>query len=40
MPTEISEAMCVLKQAIRNKKSEFFRAAEEGKKKILSLLSV
>lgn len=38
MPTEISEAMCVLKQAIRNKKS-FFRAAEEGKKKILSLLS-
>lgn len=34
MPTEISQAMCVLKQTIRNKKSEFSGVAEgKGKKK-------
>lgn len=44
MPTEISQAMCVLKQTIRNKKSEFSGVAEgkgkKKKKKILPLFSV
>lgn len=45
MPTEISQAMCVLKQTIRNKKSEFSGVAEgkekkKRKKKILPLFSV
>ena len=33
MPTEISQAMCVLKQTIRNKKSEFSGVAEGKEKK-------
>lgn len=33
MPTEISQAMCVLKQTIRKKKSEFSGVAEGKEKK-------